>query len=287
MFSVASVANAQVPFTFNPGQPARASEVNSNFKYLDDRITSMKGSGAPPATVISGGNSAPMQPKFIQVTQTRRPLGCTNINAAFPGCIIQYQVPRFGVDEIWLIRYLYREGLGHITVNGKYLDNSFNTDCRDSDWYTTLNGFTACISERFSYDVENITTAKGLSAVAPSYTSHITVTIYLDDKTSIVLDSQSTVKAGATLDLSNYSSCSSFISTWDPANAYSFPIAWGSGVEYSKFGFVFNMLLPWGQNTCQASNPGNGPVPLTSKRETDRVVLRDKILSSIWLEKKP
>jgi hypothetical protein len=44
-------AGAAVPFSFSAGQPARASEVNANFKNLDDRLNAVESSGSTQNTL--------------------------------------------------------------------------------------------------------------------------------------------------------------------------------------------------------------------------------------------
>lgn len=56
--SASFVASAAVPFTFQSGQPARASEVNQNFQNLDQRVNNAVGSVSFPKRTSTGDGIA-------------------------------------------------------------------------------------------------------------------------------------------------------------------------------------------------------------------------------------
>lgn len=64
LVAISSAAYAALPYTFQAGQPARASEVNANFKNLDDRIAALESAGA------SGNGGGAQQTPPHQLTYT-------------------------------------------------------------------------------------------------------------------------------------------------------------------------------------------------------------------------
>lgn len=63
LVAISSAAYAALPYTFQAGQPARASEVNANFKNLDDRVAAIESAGA-------SGNGGGAQTPPHQLTYT-------------------------------------------------------------------------------------------------------------------------------------------------------------------------------------------------------------------------
>lgn len=65
---VTAQLHAAVPYVFSAGQPAKASEVNANFKNLDDRVKVLESSPSSGGSAGSGGTVYPHQITYSYVS---------------------------------------------------------------------------------------------------------------------------------------------------------------------------------------------------------------------------
>ena len=247
LFATTGSLQAQIPHTFQGGQPARAAEVNQNFAYLESRIRDLDRGGT---------GTFPDPLPFIDIMQTDSPVGAEITIGEHNYVIMQYEIPRFDTDEIWLLRVPARKPISEsegsviasfVTVYGTYRGTSdfYRRHWRMEDGVAIrLNDFDAVIDEGYTFSAMNIPTGRAHGQVLTNeFKQDIYLTIELGPQTYVEIF---------------------YWTPWEKREQFREP--WSA--DLSNFVSVYP------------------PTPDSGGRETVRQYLQE-LVSHVWLERKP
>jgi len=175
-------ASTNLPYQFSAGGKAKASEVNANFNTLisavngiDGRITSLE---------QANGQTTPIR---FTVNQNDLQVGSVITIGGFSYTIVQFEIPRFDSDEIYLLKYPSRSNF----TSGNSSDNVYVSgnlhDTSIADQITSLNGFDTLIFKNYSFNSTLNTSASGRT-VSSYYSQNIYTRILLGTQTEPVHD---------------------------------------------------------------------------------------------------
>ncbi len=187
--ATSSSAIAAVPYTFSAGQPARASEVNANFKNLDDRVKAVESSSGG-----GGGSSSVIYAHALTYTPASATVGQ---EITIEG--VKYRILRVPVKtpdgKVYALTYpaQVRDGGASLNASARYYVNTavyiYHVKYEFTPT-TTISGFPAQLSVNdnwsFTY-AGNSSTAGGSSG-------------YWDQRAAVQFDAQTS----ATIDLDGY-----------------------------------------------------------------------------------
>lgn len=160
-------ALAQVPHSFVPGTPARASEVNENFRSLDGALAAVE------TRVSTLEQESSIEPRidFFSTSQVNLPVGTPVTVGGTTYTIVQFEFIRHDTGEVYLVRFPDAApvfgGTGtsntvSFSVTGLYAGQTYTgpstlaqvlTGGASPLLGTTLNGFSAYLSERNLFSV--------------------------------------------------------------------------------------------------------------------------------------
>lgn len=158
---------AQVPHIFVPGTPARASEVNENFRSLDESRTALE----TRVTTLEESAVGSSGTDFSVTSQVNLPVGTPVVIGGTTYTIVQFEFIRHDTGEVYLVRFpdaapvFGGSGTSNtvsFSVSGLYAGQAYTGPSALSQVLagsvypvrsTILNGFETFVSERNFFSV--------------------------------------------------------------------------------------------------------------------------------------
>ncbi|OGR06170.1 MAG: hypothetical protein A2511_14220 [Deltaproteobacteria bacterium RIFOXYD12_FULL_50_9] len=173
-------ASTNLPYQFTAGGKAKAVEVNANFNTLNSALNGIDG------RVTALEQSAPTR---ITVIQNDLPVGSTITIDGSPYTIVQFEVPRFDTDEIYLLKYPSPNNFTSGNSNESILvhNSGCSTDHNSLSpkEITSINGLDTLIIENFNFQNSLATDTAGRTIRSSS--GHFLYTcVSLGPQTSVI-----------------------------------------------------------------------------------------------------
>lgn len=181
-------SSVSVPFVFNSGEKAKASEVNANFSTLSDAINQLAGKLSNVESNLSSVSDfvGATNKETIPISQIDLPVGSKITVHGVQYTIVQFEFPRFDADETYLIKYPTSQSLANtyfnenINVGGKFPEESFNG--YDQLKAGIISGFPVTASEDFGFNNRIYIYDKNRSTTA-NFSQSLRATICVGSKT--------------------------------------------------------------------------------------------------------